>query len=135
MTRFTYDPRTEMFTLPGGLRVSKAAILNMAGPQPARKGTFCRQSAALVADGFDDCIIGASEYQPGRDALVVYDLDKMVDVLVKRDKMARRDAEEYLAFNTVGAWVGDGTPVFIRRKPRGVPVHDWLEDTFPDDGK
>lgn len=132
-TRFTYDPTTEMFTLPGGLRVSKAAVLNMAGPQPARRPAFTRQAAALVADGFDDCIIGVTEYQPGRESLVVYDADKMVDLLVKRDKMARRDAEEFLAFNTFGAWVGDGTPVFVRRKPRGVPVKEFLADAFPED--
>lgn len=133
MTRIAYDPLTEMFILPGGLRVSKTAVLNMAGPQPPKQNEpFSRHAAALTADGFDDCIIGASEHQPGRPSLVVYDADKMVALLVRRDKMARRDAEEMLAFNTFGAWVGDGTPIFVRRKPRGVPVRDFLEDHFGD---
>ncbi len=30
-----------------------------------------------------------------------------------RDKMTEEEAVEYLEFNTVGAWVGEQTPVFV----------------------
>ena len=64
---------------------------------------------ALFADGFDDAIIGydASGF------CVVYDYNKCLDVLVKRDKMSMREAHEYMEFNVVGAFVGDFTPHFV----------------------
>jgi hypothetical protein len=64
---------------------------------------------ALFADGFDDAIIGydASGF------CVVYDYNKCLDVLVKRDKMSMSEAHEYMEFNVVGAFVGDFTPHFV----------------------
>ena len=64
---------------------------------------------ALFADGFDDAIIGydASGF------CVVYDYNKCLDVLVKRDKMSMCEAHEYMEFNVVGAFVGDFTPHFV----------------------
>ena len=32
-----------------------------------------------------------------------------------RDGMHEDEAEEYFEFNVTGAWVGHGTPVFVRR--------------------
>jgi hypothetical protein len=32
-----------------------------------------------------------------------------------RDGMHEEEAEEYFEFNVAGAWVGHGTPVFVRR--------------------
>ena len=57
---------------------------------------------ALFADGFDEAIIGydASGF------CVVYDYNKCLDVLVKRDKMSMCEAHEYMEFNVVGAFVG-----------------------------
>jgi hypothetical protein len=37
----------------------------------------------------------------------------MVGVLVTRDGMTPEDAEEYLAFNTLGAYVGPATPLHV----------------------
>lgn len=71
------------------------------------------EESALMADGFEDAIVGLSLAQPGRPTLVVYDYEKCVRVLTKRDGMSREDAEEFLSFNTVGAWLGDSTPVFV----------------------
>lgn len=48
-----------------------------------------------------------------KDSLAVYDYEKMVRVLMRRDKMGREEAEEYLDFNVVGAWVGEGTPIIL----------------------
>jgi hypothetical protein len=31
--------------------------------------------------------------------------------------MTREEAEEFFEFNTIGAWLGDATPVFIDMRP------------------
>ena len=64
---------------------------------------------ALFADGFDDAIMGYN----ASDFCVVYDYNKCLEVLVKRDKMSMREAHEYMEFNVVGAFVGDFTPHFV----------------------
>ena len=64
---------------------------------------------ALFADGFDDAIIGfdASGF------CVVYDYNKCLDVLVKRDKMSMSEAHEYMELKMVDGFVGDSTPLFV----------------------
>lgn len=67
---------------------------------------------ALMADGFEEAIIGVSE-RFGREPIVAYDREKCIDILIERDGMDSVEAEEFFQFNTLGAWVGDGTPEFI----------------------
>ena len=67
---------------------------------------------ALTADGFDDAIVGVVE-RCSQATVVCYDYQKCVAILMKRDKMSREEAEEFLNFNTVGAWVGENTPAFL----------------------
>ena len=65
---------------------------------------------SLLADGFDSCVIGITQ---GTDSgRVVYDVDKMVEVCME-DGMTYEDAVEYLEFNTLNAYVGEYTPVYI----------------------
>lgn len=66
----------------------------------------------LKADGFDHCIMGL-----GRQAnqfSIVYDEDKVIETLMDRDGMSMDDAREYFEFNIAGAYVGGGTPTFVR---------------------
>jgi hypothetical protein len=67
---------------------------------------------ALLADGFDEALIGIVR-RFGLPAIAAYSYSKCIDVLMKRDGMSREDAVEYFEFNTIGAWVGEGTPAFI----------------------
>lgn len=69
-------------------------------------------SEALVADGFDDAVIGMAR-QFNKD-LVVYDEDKCIKILMERDGMTDEEAIEFFEFNVVGAYVGEHTPVFVR---------------------
>ena len=72
-------------------------------------------SEMLIADGFDDAIIGVSE-RFGRSPIVAYDKDKCIQVLMDRDGMDYEDAIEFFNLNVIGAWVGKGTPEFITVK-------------------
>ena len=64
-------------------------------------------ATGLKADGFDEAIIGVTTQ-----GLVVYDYDKCVEVLMK-EGMEEIEAVEHLEFNVVGAYMGEGTPIFI----------------------
>ena len=67
---------------------------------------------ALLADGFEEAFLGVSEVF-GRPPLATYDRDKCVDILIQRDGMTYEEAVEYFNFNVTGAWVGDGTPIYL----------------------
>ena len=69
----------------------------------------------LKWDGFDNAIVGVGE-RNNTDSMIVYDYDKMVKVLVTRDDMSYEEAEEYIEFNIVGAWIGDTTPIIVTKK-------------------
>jgi hypothetical protein len=65
----------------------------------------------LLADGFDDAIIGIShtEVVPR----VVYSVKLMVNILCNRDEMSEDDAIEFLYFNVFEAYLGEGTPIYV----------------------
>jgi len=65
----------------------------------------------LLADGFDDALIGITE---GMNPVSVYDVDKCIEVLIRDSKMNQEDAVEYFYFNVVGAYIGEKTPMFLR---------------------
>ena len=73
---------------------------------------------ALLADGFEDAIVGMAE-RCSQPMLVVYDAQKCIDILVERDGMTYEEAQEYFSFNVTGAWVGEHTPLFLWR-PDGI---------------
>jgi len=68
----------------------------------------------LLATGFDDAIIGIGS-RCGQPDVVVYDTGKIIDTLMQRDGMEEDEAWEHFDFNIQGAWVGDNTPMFVRR--------------------
>lgn len=64
----------------------------------------------LFADGFDEAILGVA--QRFNDLFVVYDKQKVLTIMVKRDGMTHEEAMEFFDFNIVGAFVGPYTPAF-----------------------
>ena len=67
--------------------------------------------AAYPTD-FEDAIIGIAE-RIGSDPLIVLSREKCIEILMK--DMDREEAEEYFEYNMLGAWVGEGTPVFLSK--------------------
>jgi hypothetical protein len=68
---------------------------------------------ALLADGFELALVGYTTNQHHA-VVAVYDLSICEDVLVSRDGMTHDEAEEFLSFNTLGAYVGENGPLFVR---------------------
>ena len=71
---------------------------------------------ALLADGFEAAILGVAE-RCSKPALVVYDAEKCLDILVDRDGMDPSEALEFFSYNTLGAWAGEHTPLFLWKVP------------------
>jgi hypothetical protein len=67
----------------------------------------------MLADGFDDAILGIGQ-QFNREA-VVYDWHRCVQVLMDRDGASYEEAVEWMDYNVTGAYVGEATPIFVRR--------------------
>ena len=65
---------------------------------------------ALVADGFDDALIGIDQV----DYVAVYDSDKCIDILMEDSDMTIQEATEYFEFNVLGSYVGEYTPRFVQ---------------------
>ena len=68
---------------------------------------------ALLADGFEDAIVGVAE-RCGQPTLVVYDAEACVHLLEARG-LDYEEAAEFFSFNTSGAWMGEMTPLFMWR--------------------
>jgi hypothetical protein len=72
---------------------------------------------ALTADGYDEAIIGMAE-RCSQPTLIVYDAEKIIEILMEQGPMSYEDALEFFNFNISGAWVGEHTPLFMwRRQP------------------
>ena len=76
---------------------------------------------ALLADGFDEAIIGICE-RIGMEPVVAYDREKCLDILMNEFAEDSEDGEdlymaavEYFEYNVAGSYVGEATPVFITR--------------------
>ena len=64
----------------------------------------------LFADDWDDCIIGVA-YDFG-DLRGVYSIKKMIEQLMSYGD-SYLEAREYLEYNTLDAWVGENTPIYV----------------------
>jgi len=64
----------------------------------------------LFADGFDEAIIGLDT--SGDVFRVIYDREKMAEML-EEDGMTTMEAWDYLEYNVFGAYVGEGTPMYV----------------------
>ena len=77
---------------------------------PAREIVASVNSEAIFADGFDDAIMGYDS-----NGIAVYDYNKCCHILMDTSDMDESEANEYMQFNVVGAYVGDFTPIFIHK--------------------
>lgn len=68
---------------------------------------------ALLADGLEGALIGYT-LNAHMEHVAVYSHQKCIDVLVPRDGMEPEDAEEFLSFNTLCAYVGKHGPIYIQ---------------------
>jgi hypothetical protein len=64
------------------------------------------EDEVLVADGFDDAIIGIDS----NSMRLIYSVSKCIEILSK--DMDEEEAVEYFDFNVRGSYVGEKTPIW-----------------------
>lgn len=62
----------------------------------------------LIADGFDEAVIGVDETQ----MKLIYSVTRCLEILMTRDNMSLEEAVEYFDFNVSGSYVGEKTPIW-----------------------
>lgn len=68
---------------------------------------------ALYPSDMKEAIVGIM-HRFGMEPLIILDRTKCIQLLVDNsDGMSWEDAEEFFEFNTIGSWMGEGTPAFI----------------------
>jgi hypothetical protein len=67
----------------------------------------------LIADGFDDAVIGVDSAS----SRLIYSCKKCLEILVEVEEMDPEDAIEHFQYNVAGAYVGEKTPI-------------WCEDSY-----
>lgn len=71
-----------------------------------------RDENVLLMDGFDEACIGFSQ-RINEPLLAVYSWELMMKVSIERDGMTYEEADEYINYNCIGAWVGEQTPIIV----------------------
>ena len=68
----------------------------------------------LFLTDLDEAIIGIVE-SFGGGSRILYDKNKILDLLMERDGMTHSEAEEYYDYNIIGGYFGEMNPVFLDR--------------------
>ena len=63
----------------------------------------------LIADGLDEAILGIDPYK----MVLIYSIERIHDIFMKRDGMTSDDAMEFFDFNVAGAHMGEHTPIWL----------------------
>jgi hypothetical protein len=75
-------------------------------------------SSLVLADGFEEAFIGVAERSGFSESVAVYDYDRCIEILMDpevNEDMSMESAIEYFEYNVLGSWVGEQTPIFIRK--------------------
>jgi hypothetical protein len=72
-------------------------------------------SDLLYANGLGDAVIGVATRADGM-RVVCYNVEKVLEILMKESCMTLGEAREFYEFNIVGAWMGELTPVFVEKR-------------------
>jgi len=78
----------------------------------ARAALADENPKALWPDGFDGAFIGPAR-RCGQPTLAAFSVAKCIQILMERDGMSYEEAVEFFDFNVLGAWLGEGTPIWV----------------------
>lgn len=70
---------------------------------------------AILLDGLNDAIIGVTE-EFGNGPRILYDRDKILEILQTRDGMTYEDAFEFYDYNILGLFASEQNPIFLSYK-------------------
>ena len=70
----------------------------------------------VLYNQLDEAFVGVVE-RFGMEPIALYDYHKCIEIYME-DGMTYEDAVEFFSFNTIGSWIGDRTPAFVRLMER-----------------
>jgi len=85
-------------------------------------------SELMRLDGFNDAVVGHT-CNLGHPVLV-YDMDKIIEILEHEQGMEHHEASDYFWFNVAGAYFGPETPI-IMCLDEGDYFHNDINNTRP----
>jgi len=65
-----------------------------------------------IADGLDEGAIGYTTTPTGNEH-VIYDVEKCIAIFMKQNDWTHEDAQEWMEFNVICAYVGENTPLWM----------------------
>ena len=76
---------------------------------------FAEGAMILEPSSFDEAIVGIVQ-RIDRDPVVCYSVSKIIEILAESG-MDDDEAYEYYEYNILGAYMGEGTPMFVEMLP------------------
>jgi len=73
------------------------------------------QDKTMLFDGFEKAFLGILRRCGQSIPIAIYDYGRCMDILMERDGMEEDEAVEWIEHNSIGAWVGEGTPAMLFR--------------------
>ena len=74
-----------------------------------------KEDKTMLFDGFEKAFLGILRRCGQSIPIAIYDYGRCMDILMERDGMEEDEAVEWIEHNSIGAWVGDGTPAMLFR--------------------
>ena len=76
---------------------------------------YTKEILMIKYDGYDEAIIGPAFIWRDQTQVevLVYDAEKIREILIERDGMSSEDAREFIEFNIEGGYLGPHTPVLV----------------------
>tara|TARA_R110000744_G_scaffold65259_1_gene134085 strand:- start:5602 stop:5835 length:234 start_codon:yes stop_codon:yes gene_type:complete len=74
----------------------------------------------LQVDGMSEALLGQmtmAKWEDNPYEVLVYSVDKIIEILIDRDGMTEEEAVEFFEFNIEGAYMGRMTPVYVYSAP------------------
>jgi len=84
-------------------------------------------STMVLWDGLDEAFVGIGN-RCGQPPVAVYDRRRCVEAFVAQG-MTEEEAEEWLDFNVVSAWVGEQTPIIVDFM-HADEAREWAEEDY-----
>ena len=78
--------------------------------------------AMLQVDGMSGALLGQmtmAKWEDNPYEVLVYSVDKIIEILIDRDGMTEEEAIEFFEFNIEGAYMGRMTPVYVHQTYEG----------------
>ena len=74
---------------------------------------------AIILTDLDEAIVGIVE-SFGGGSRILYDKNKILDILMERDGMTHSEAEEFYDYNILGGYFGEMNPIFLDKNVKMV---------------